>query len=273
MVGVSKTFKFLDSSSANDLIRYLELLQVLVTRNLKVRYRGSILGVYWSLLNPVMMTGGYTAIFGMAFASYYHNSLFKYMLDVFVGLVAINFFSASTTQALPSLVSNGALLNKIRLPINVFPMSMIAANVFQFSSACLPILAIATLITSKSLLNVVALLLPLLSLACLCTGIGFIVSALFVFFRDLPYFYELVVSILWFGSPVFYPAAIVPATIRPFLVFNPIALIIESIRQIALSGHSPNFALIGSSLLSSLVVLAVGWKLFDSWQHQFMDLL
>jgi len=273
VVGVTQTLKFIDRGSAENITRYLELLQVLVARNLKVRYRGSILGVYWSLLNPLLMTGGYTAIFGMAFTSYYHNSLFKYMLEVFVGLVTINFFSASTTQALPSVVSNGALLNKIRLPVSVFPMSMIVANVFQFVSGSLPLLAIAALVTSKSLLNVVALLLPLISLACLCTGIAFVVSAMFVFFRDLPYFYELVVAVLWFGSPIFYPAAIVPANIRPFLVFNPIAMIIESIRQIALSGHPPNFALIGGSLLSSLLVLAVGWKLFYSWQHQFMDLL
>ncbi|GAB1544965.1 hypothetical protein NUACC21_76410 [Scytonema sp. NUACC21] len=130
---------------------YWELLQVLVARNLKVRYRGSFLGVYWSLLNPLLMTGVYTAIFGTAFASYYSNSIFNYVLAVFTGLVVINFFSACTTQALWSVVNNGALLNKIRLPVSVFPVSLVGANVFQFALGVLPLLTIMTLVKSKSL--------------------------------------------------------------------------------------------------------------------------
>ncbi|MFM9158550.1 MAG: ABC transporter permease, partial [Dolichospermum sp.] len=136
--------------------RYWELLYVLVVRTLKVRYRGSFLGVYWSLLNPLIMTALYTAIFGATFASYYSNSIINYMLAAMTGLLVINFFSACTSQALASVVSNGALLNKIQLPVSVFPVSMIAANVFQFSVGAFPLLAIITLITSKNLVNVLA---------------------------------------------------------------------------------------------------------------------
>jgi lipopolysaccharide transport system permease protein len=89
--------------------RYWELIYVLVSRNLKGRYRGSFLGVYWSLLNPLMMTGLYTAIFGATFASYYNNSLMNYVLAAFTGLIIINFFSAATSQALTSIVNNGFL--------------------------------------------------------------------------------------------------------------------------------------------------------------------
>ena len=181
--------------------RYRELLQVLVTKNLKARYRGSFLGIYWSLLNPAIMTGLYAAIFGTAFSSYYQDSVINYMLAAFTGLVVINFFSASTSQALPSIVSNGTILNKIRLPISAFPISTVAANIFQFATAVLPLLIIITLINSRSLLNVLALLLPLLALVLVCTGIGLLISSLYVFFRDLPYFYELVVFVLWMSSP------------------------------------------------------------------------
>jgi ABC-type polysaccharide/polyol phosphate export permease len=261
------------NSSLSEVRHYWELLQVLVARNLKVRYRGSFLGVYWSLLNPLLMTGVYTAIFGTAFASYYGNSILNYVLAVFTGLVVINFFSASTSQSLWSVVNNGALLNKIRLPVSVFPVSMIAANVFQFAVGVLPLLAVMTLINSKSLVNVVALLLPLLALALVCTGIAFLVSALFVFFRDLNYFYELVVFVLWFTSPIFYPAAIVPASVKSFLVLNPLLPIIESIRQISLSGAQPDMSFIGQSLLSGVIMLAIGWSCFHGWRHGFMDLL
>lgn len=253
--------------------RYWELLYVLVSRNLKVRYRGSLLGVYWSLLNPLIMTGLYTAIFGATFASYYHNSIFNYILAAFTGLVVINFFSASTSQALSSIVGNGAMLNKIRLPISIFPVSMIAANVFQFAIGVFPLIAIITLIKSKSLINLLALLIPCFALILVCTGIGLLVSALYVFFRDLPYFYELIVFMLLMSSPVFYPADIVPPQIKPFLLLNPLSPIIESLRQISLEQAPPNINLIWGTLLSSVVILALGCAFFQLWRHKFMDLL
>ncbi|AFY48354.1 ABC-type polysaccharide/polyol phosphate export systems, permease component [Nostoc sp. PCC 7524] len=253
--------------------RYWELLHVLVTRNLKVRYRGSLLGVYWSLLNPLIMTALYSAIFGTTFASYYGNSILNYVLAAFTGLVVINFFSASTSQALSSVVGNGALLNKIRLPVSVFPVSMVVANIFQFAVGAFPLLAAIALINSKSFVNVLALLFPFLSLVLVCTGVGFLVSALYVFFRDLPYFYELVVFVLWISSPVFYPAAIVPLQVQKFLFLNPLSPIIESLRQITLSGNLPDLTLIWGGLLSGIIILSLGWVSFHMWRHQFMDLL
>jgi lipopolysaccharide transport system permease protein len=259
-------------SKWSPLQRYVELLHILVERNLKGRYRGSILGVYWSLLSPLLMTGLYTAIFGTAFKRYYDDSILNYILAAFTGLIVINFFSSSTNQALASVVGSGGLMNKIRLPISVFPLSMILANVFQFVVGPLPLLAIVTLIHTKNPLYVLALLCPLVGLTLVCTGMGFLVSALYVFFRDLPYFYELVCFTLWMGSPIFYPVDIVPPQVRVFLNINPLYPIIESIREISLSGNLP-WGLILHSLLNGIILLAVGWFVFRAWQDQFMDLL
>lgn len=267
------TFSIKDNSNWLQVRRYWELLHVLVTRNLKVRYRGSLLGVYWSLLNPLIMTALYSAIFGATFASYYGNSILNYVLAAFTGLVVINFFSSSTSQALASVVGNGALLNKIRLPVSVFPVSMVVANVFQFAVGAFPLLGAIALVNSKNLLNVIALLFPFLSLVLVCTGVGFLVSALYVFFRDLPYFYELVVFVLWISSPVFYPAAIVPSQVKQFLFLNPLSPIIESFRQITLSGNLPDLSLIWGGLLSGIIILSLGWVCFHMWRHHFMDLL
>jgi ABC-type polysaccharide/polyol phosphate export permease len=253
--------------------RHSELLQVLVDRNLKVRYRGSILGVYWSLLNPLMMTGLYTAIFGATFASYYNSSIINYILAAFTGLVVMNFFSSTTNQALPSLVNNGELLNKIPLPMGIFPLSVVFANLFQFSVTALPLLMIVTLITSHSLVNLIALFCPIFSLILVSTGVGFLASSLYIFFRDVGYFYELLVFILGLSSPIFYPSAIVPDTIKPILLLNPILPIIESIRQISLSGNFPDLFLITHGLLAGIIVLTFGWYCFKSLQYQFMDLL
>ncbi len=259
--------------SSSQLWWYWELLSVLIRRNLKRRYRGSFLGVYWSLLNPLIMTGLYTAILGSAFKTYYDNSLLNYVLAAFTGLVVINFFSSATLQALASVVENGAIVNKIRLPLFVFPLATIGANIFQLLVGVVPLLVIVTGVFSKNILNIIALFFPLFALVLVCSGIGLLMSALYVFFRDLPYFYELFTFLLWISSPVFYPPDIVPEQVRPFLSVNPLLPVIESIRQISLSGNFPEFDLIFHALLSGLLILTIGIICFRFWQNQFMDLL
>lgn len=253
--------------------RYWELVQILMERNLKVRYRGSLLGIYWSLLSPLLMTGLYTAIFGTTFSSYYDHSLTNYVLAAFTGLITINFFSASTMQALKSLVDNGKLLNKIKLPFSIFPLSMIAANVFQFMVGSLPLLVLVTLFKVGLSLKIFAILIPFCSLILVCSGIGLLVSSLYIFFRDLPYFYELVIFILWISSPVFYPAEIVPEQVKPFLILNPLSPIIEGFRQISLTTDPLNVLILAQGLCSGFVVLAIGWWIFRRGRRHFLDLI
>jgi len=272
-MSLSLSNKYIGKYISADAKHYIELLQVLVSRNLKVRYRGSFLGVYWSLLNPLIMTGLYTTIFGATFAKYYDDSVINYVLAALTGLIVINFFSASTLQALSSVVANGALLNKIRLPVNVFPVSMIMANIFQFIVATYPLLAVVALINSKNLVNAFALFLPFIALVLFCIGTGFFVSASYVFFRDLPYFYELFVFMLGISTPIFYPAAIVPRNLQKFLSLNPLAPIVESFRQITLSGNPPDFMMITNSIISGTLFFGIGWLYFHHSRSQFMDLL
>ncbi|MBL1208447.1 MAG: ABC transporter permease [Geminocystis sp. GBBB08] len=258
---------------SNDIERYWQLLSVLVPQNLNTRYRGSFLGVYWSLLNPIIMTTLYTVIFGTTFASYFGDSIINYMFAAFTGLLVINFYNSATTQALSSIVINGDLLNKIKLPLPVFPLSMIAANIFQFIVGSLPLLIIVTLIKTHNILFVFSLLLPFSALVLVCTGIGLFLSALFVFFRDLGYFYEIATFIVWITSPVFYPSEIVPARVQPFLYLNPLVPIIESLRQISLDGTFPEFSHLMKGFLSGIVILTLGCLFFRKVQSSFMDLL
>jgi ABC-type polysaccharide/polyol phosphate export permease len=253
--------------------RYLDLVQIFASRALKVRYRGSILGIYWSLSNPIIMTAIYATIFGTAFVSYYGNSVFNYVLACFVGLAVLNFFSTSTSQALQSLVEGGALLNKIRLPFSVFPVSTILANAFQFMVGVLPLLAVIAFVRSHNPINVLAILVPTAALFLVCMGFALMMSALFVFFRDLPYLYEMTIFLIWITSPVFYPAQLVPAAVRPFIALNPIAMIMESFRQIALSGERPALRLMAVAMLTGLIFFAAGVAVFNYLKDDFMDLI
>jgi lipopolysaccharide transport system permease protein len=257
----------------NSAKRYRDLVFVTAARFLKVRYRGSVLGVYWSLSNPLLMTGAYTLIFGTAFKSYYGGSLWEYVLSCFTGLAFLSFFSTGTSMALPSIVSSASLLNKISLPPSIFPVSMIAASSFQLVVGVAPLLAIVTFVTSLSPINVIALTVPIVALILLALGFSFAVSALFVYFRDLPYLYELITFGLWLTSPIFYPAALVPVSVRGYLVFNPLAAIIECARQIALSGQRPSLRLMAIALFAGSLALVVGWSAYRKLSAHFMDLL
>jgi lipopolysaccharide transport system permease protein len=266
-----------NSSRLSALHRYWELVSVLAGREIKVRYRGSLLGVYWSLFNPLIMTVLYGAIFGAAFKKYYHDSIGEYALATFTGLAVIHFYNGCTNQSLPSIVNNGILLNKIKLPVSVFPLSIVVANIFQLLIGMLPILIVVTLLRSidrlSSIVNIIAIPATLLALIAISLGISFLISSLFVFFRDLPFLYELVQFILLMSTPIFYPAAIVDRHIRSFLELNPLYPVIESLRQIILSGNPPDILLIFRAWLSGIIILGIGFTCFSLFRPKFMDLL
>jgi ABC-type polysaccharide/polyol phosphate export permease len=271
---IPRLIEFLDSIDSRPSAmrrRYRELLEVLTLRNLNARFRGSRLGVLWSLLNPAIMTAVYTAIFSRAMLQYYNGSIWNYAIAVFTGLITVNLFSGSTSQALFSIVGNGSLLNKIRLPMNIFPIGYVGSYLLQFAMGTLPLLVIITLFESHRTVNAIALVLPLTALALMCVGAALIVSVAYVYFRDLPYFYELVVYMLWITSPIFYPEAIVPSAVRQFLVLNPIAQVVASLRQIVLSGDAPDLGLIGRALLSGLIIACLGAIALRLTRHRLME--
>ncbi|MFY9781187.1 MAG: ABC transporter permease [Candidatus Baltobacteraceae bacterium] len=259
---------------AGDMLRrYLELIEIIASRTLQTRYRGSVLGVFWSLSNPILMTAVYAAIFGTAFASYYQGSITRYVFATFVGLGVLTVFAGTTSQALTSIVVNGALMNKVRLPYSIFPVSNVAANFFQFFVGTLPVLCLVTAIETRNPINVLALFVPVLALIFAATGFSLLTSSLYVYFRDLPYLYEIVLFVVWMTSPIFYPASLVPERVQHFLVLNPIIFIVSSIRQIALSKDWPDLHLMGAALLSGTVSLLIGWLAFRFLKRDFMDLL
>jgi lipopolysaccharide transport system permease protein len=248
-------------------------MQIISARTLKTRYRGSVLGVFWSLSNPMIMTGVYAAIFGTAFASYYQGSVLRYVVATFMGLGVLAVFSGTTSQALSSIVANGGLLNKVRLPFSIFPVSNVAANFFQFFVGTFPVMCLVTAVVSRSPVNVVALLVPTTALILVVLGFSLLTSALYVYFRDLPFMYEMITFVIWMTSPIFYPAALVPARIQQYLVFNPIVNIVSSFRQIALTREWPDTHLMLAALASGVVSATIGWVSFNLLKRDFMDLL
>jgi ABC-2 type transport system permease protein/lipopolysaccharide transport system permease protein len=253
--------------------RVLEIVRMSALRQLKARYRGSFLGVLWSFANPVLMTVLYTTLFGTAFAAYYGGSMHRYVFSAFVGVVVVTFFLQGTTDALGSVVVNGGLLNKIAIDPEVFPIASIMANTFQQSVTTFPLIVLMAAYITHDPVRVVLAPIMLLGVVALVTGFGLILSTLFVFFRDISHLWGVIGFIFWMTSPVFYPAALVPARVRPWFDVNPIGLSIGALRDVSMGHGSIDFRLLLTCLAVSALFLAVGHIVFRATRAQFMDLL
>ena len=253
--------------------RYGDVVSVLTARNVKTRYRGSALGVAWSLLNPVIMTLVYTAVFGHAFATYYRGSTLYYMLAVFVGLVVNGFFATATTSALHSIVSSSGLINKVRAPLSSYPMAQLLSTCVQLCCGAVPFLVIITLAVTHNVLYALLLAVPLASLVLLAAGAGYMVATLYVFFRDIPYVYDLVIFVTWVATPIFYPLSIVAPRFRGVIEWNPLTQIVETIRGLAFLNRPPGAFGLLEPLCAGVVLAASAWFVFRRLSPRFMDYL
>ncbi|HEY5257984.1 MAG TPA: ABC transporter permease [Candidatus Baltobacteraceae bacterium] len=253
--------------------RYVSLVAVLTGRYVKVRYRGSVLGIFWSVLNPLIMTTLYTLIFGKAFRGYYGSSVFDYLFAVFVGLVVMNYFSTATGQALHSIVVNGLLLNKMRVPFSVFPIATVISNSVQFVVGVIPLLVIIALVVAHNPLGIPFLIPPLIALALVTVGVSMFVAAAYVFFRDVPHIYELVTFAIFIATPVFYPIGIVDPRFRPLVQWSPLSLIVQQIRDVVVTHQLPPPTEILASLAWGIVIFVGGWAVFVRSSRRFMDYL
>ena len=244
---------------------------MLFAQNVKLRYRGSALGIAWSALSPLGMAAVYAAIFGQTFARYYDGSVVRYGAAVYTGLTLIGFFIAATTECSTVLVQNGGLLNKVRIPFEAFPLATVSAQGFQVLVGSVPLLVGLSLIVNRDPLRLPLLVVPLLALAMFAVGVGIFVSGVGVFFRDTPHLYELATFLLWVTSPVFYPAAIVPHRLGQFLIFNPLYAILQTARGVVLEPTLPPAWLFALALGEGALALVIGVAAFRLMRGRFMD--
>jgi ABC-type polysaccharide/polyol phosphate export permease len=253
--------------------REIDLVRMSAVRLLKSRYRGTSLGVLWSFANPLLMTALYTVIFGTAFKAYYGGSTSRYVFSAFVAVTVMGFFLQATGEALGTVVANGGLLNKIALDAEMFPYAAIAANVFQQSVTSFPVVLVLAALITHDPVRVALVPVVLIGIVALAAGFGLALAALYVFFRDLAYLWGIFGFVFWITSPVFYPAALVPIAVRPYLAVNPVAMGIGALREVALGQGRIEYGLIGEFMLVSIVVGVVGHALFRALRRDFMDLL
>ena len=253
-----------------DLWAYRELLYFLTLRDIKVRYKQTLLGAAWVIIQPLMIMLIFTLIFSR-FARLDTKDI-PYPLFAYSGLLLWTFFANAVTSGTYSLINNSHLVTKVYFPRVFIPMASVGAGLVDFAIAFLLLIALAFYF--KLQLSWMLLLLPLFVLlaAVLALATGILVSALTVKYRDLRHALPFIMQFWMFASPVIYPTSIVPENWRWILLINPMTGVIEGFRA-ALTGQEFDWNLIVISAVSGLLLLAIAYYVFRALEDTFADVI
>jgi ABC-2 type transport system permease protein len=242
------------------------LIGLLVARDLKVRYKRSILGFLWTLLSPLFTIMIFAVVFSQLFSRYYKD----YKLYMISGVLFWNFFATTTAQGLISVVVNGGITRKINVPKLIFPISVVCSNSVNLLLSFIPLVGFILFADARITIHLLWLPLVMPLLFAFTLGMVLILSTAMVFVRDVRNIWDAVVMIWFFLTPVFYPRAVVPDKYDQILRFNPMLSIIEVCRLPIYLGISPPLNLYLKSALATIAVLSLGLWVFRKFEERFV---
>ena len=262
---------------AKGLWRNRQLIVQMTKREVVGRYKGSVMGLAWSFFNPVFMLVVYTFMFSVVFKARWgvegEDSKALFAVVLFVGMIVHGLFAEVLNRAPSLILSNVNYVKKVVFPIEILPVISMAAALFH-SMISLCVLLIAFVIF-KGYLHWTTVFIPLVLLPFVILTLGFawLLASLGVFLRDVGQVIGIVIMVMMFLAPVFYPVTAVPEQFRPFIMANPLTFIIEQAREVLIWGHLPNWVGLGIYTVAATVVAWAGYALFQKTRKGFADVL
>lgn len=249
------------------LFGYRELIRNFVARDLKARYKGSILGFFWSFLNPLLNL----LILALVFSFLVKAGIKNFVVFLLIGILLWQFLSSSLIIASRTIIDNGGLIKKIFLPREVFPLSVVIANLVNFFFAL--VILILLLFYFQIFPSMSWLLFPyfLFLFSIFIFGLTLIVSSLSVFFRDIPILIESLIPAWYFASPIFYPPTLVPVRFQQLYFLNPAAAFVTGFRTIIMDHALPSKEIFLVTAMAALVALLIGYSLFIKLERYFAE--
>jgi ABC-2 type transport system permease protein len=248
------------------LLQYKDLLMNLVFRDLTVRYKRSVLGFCWTMVNPLINTIVLTIVFSTIF-SFPAKDFIIYFLSAYQLWIL---FAQSTTLSSRCMLANGSLLKKVYLPKTIFVMSIMLSELVNFSFAMLPLLALVAIIGRGLSLSLLFLPVPLIIMIFFTLGVSFLLASVTVFFHDIIDMYQLLLMPWMYLTPIFYPLTIIPPKYLYIFKLNPMYYIIDCFRAPLYLGQLPDPLNVLWAGLSALVVFLAGIFLFTKLADDFI---
>ena len=263
----AKGWRMLD---LRELWRYRELLWMLILRDIKVRYKQTVLGAAWVILRPLLGTAVFTLIFGML--ARIPSDGYPYAVFVYSALLPWNFFSGAVGAAGNSLVGSSGLIGKVYFPRLIIPAASVGSGIVDLAVSSLFLFALLPLFGVGWGVNLLTLPLLALAVVFLALGVGTLFSALIVSYRDFGTVLTFLLQIWMFATPVVYPSSLVPDKLRFLLHLNPMAALVEGFRS-AFLGRSFDVVGLSVSVALAAIAFAVGIAYFEKVEGRFADII
>lgn len=263
------------SHAKNDYEKDKFILRQLVTKDFKIKYRRSVLGVAWSVLNPLLMMIVMSIVFSTIFAQGRNGSVTPemYPLYLIVGNVTFSVMSESTNQALMSIILASSLLKKVKVHRWVFPVQKVLFSLVNFSFSLVAVALVMLFFRVAPTWHLILLPVCLLLLMCFCMGLGMMLSALAVFFRDVMHLWSVVITAWMYLTPIFWTTDFISQMarwIQVLVVVNPMYNYLQFMRDIFLFNTVPSALTFGLCVAWAVLALAIGYAVFHKTEHKFI---
>jgi lipopolysaccharide transport system permease protein len=248
----------------------------LIHREIVGRYRGSVLGILWSLLTPLFMLAVYTFVFGTIFKARWSEgdtTTSEFAILLFSGLVPFQLFSEVVNRAPGLVLANTNYVKKVVFPLEILPVVALGSSLFH---ACVSLVVLfGFMLAFMGSIPATACLLPVIwtPFLLMTLGLAWFLASLGVYFRDISQFLGTLVTALMFLSPIFFPTSALPDWLRPYLFLNPLTLPIEQTRAVLIWGLAPDFAALAAYAVAAIVVASLGYTWFEKTRKGFADVL
>lgn len=246
--------------------KYQFMFEELVKRDFKQKYKRSILGMAWSILSPLLTL----LVMDVIFSNFFSKSISHYTTYLFTGTIVLSYYKESTKNGMQSLMSNAKIFTKINVPKYLFLLSKNVSALVNFGLTLLVYLAFCVLDHIQFRATMLLMVFPILCLMIMDIGIGAILSALFVFFRDIQYLYEVFLTLITYMSAVFYSVDNLPAHLQQILYLNPVYVYIKYIRLVVIDGIVPSLAYHGLCVFYAAFYLGIGMLIYKKCNHSFL---
>ena len=246
--------------------RFTPLLRELVVRDIKVRYRHSALGLVWTVLNPLLMMVVITIVFSTLFKQNIPNFPIYYLS----GSLIFAFNSESTTTALNSIISNASLIKKVYIPKYLFPLSNVLSGLVNLGFSLIAMFIVMLITDAPFHATLLLLPIPIFYTFLFSVGLGILLSAVTVFFRDIAHFYSVFILAWTYFTPIFYPVEILPDAVMKLMQINSMYHLVTYMRSIVLYGVFPSLKENLLCLCLGLLMLALGLFVFYKKQDKFV---
>jgi lipopolysaccharide transport system permease protein len=256
----------------------VSLIRSLITRDITARYRGSVLGVLWSLVTPLCMLAIYSFVFGSILGTRWNGGneqagMAGFAIILFVGLIIFHFFSEVVTRAPTLVLSNVNYVKKVVFPLEILPVVAVGSALFHLSVSLVALLTFMLWIMGHIPPTAALLPIVLAPFVLVILGLGWLFASLGVYLRDITQILGPLVTALMFLSPTFFPSSALPEWIRPWLVLNPLTLPIEQARTVLIWGNAPDWTALGLYGLFAAAIAAAGFCWFQATRKGFADVL